>query len=345
MGKFTQSMNAAALRTGNTIATPLRRGGEFSNALGNIPRQGYSSAKNVHEVTKQTRDALMDNFLNFSKVQGKWYQKMLKVPANLVSAMTRRPAMITGAGILSGFNQAARQPFKKLLYTPGKMFKGMRNATRLFSKEKGFDFAKYDTHETGGDTWINKIKEKKIGFLGAKFSAESEKQTEKKVKSKPVEDKKPEAKTEVKKEEIKKPIENPHAESELFQKKINEKDDKFFDKELAERGYPTGASFGSKPKDKPKSIKELQKKQKEESEMKDKAEHDKNFPDWKTLPDEFKKQYKKDYDKALKNNPTKEGIIARGKEAKMGEQPEEIVENFKKKDPTFAGYMEEILKK
>jgi hypothetical protein len=40
--------------------------------------------------------------------------------------------------------------------------------------------------------------------------------------------------------------------------------------------------------------------------MKDKAEHDKNFPDWKTLPDEFKKQYKKDYDKALKNNPTKE---------------------------------------
>jgi hypothetical protein len=63
------------------------------------------------------------------------------------------------------------------------------------------------------------------------------------------------------------------------------------------------------------------------------------------LPDEFKKQYKKDYDKALKNNPTKEWIIARGKEAKMWEQPEEIVENFKKKDPTFAGYMEEILKK
>ncbi|MEI6673533.1 MAG: hypothetical protein WCL02_09995 [bacterium] len=57
------------------------------------------------EVKKQTRDALVDNFKNFSKVQGKWYQKMLKVPVNLVSAVTRRPAMIAGAGIASGLNQ------------------------------------------------------------------------------------------------------------------------------------------------------------------------------------------------------------------------------------------------
>jgi hypothetical protein len=28
------------------------------------------------------------------------------------------------------------------------MFKGMRNATRIFNKEKKFDFAAYDTHET-----------------------------------------------------------------------------------------------------------------------------------------------------------------------------------------------------
>jgi hypothetical protein len=63
------------------------------------------------------------------------------------------------------------------------------------------------------------------------------------------------------------------------------------------------------------------------------------------MDDTFKKHYKKEYNKLLKDNPTKEWIIARGKEAKMWEKPEEIIENFKKKDPTWAGYMEEILKK
>ncbi|MEI6775218.1 MAG: hypothetical protein WCL18_11055 [bacterium] len=56
-------------------------------------------------MTKQTRDALVDNFLNFSKIGGKWYQKMLKVPLNFVSAVTRRPFMISGAGIASQLNQ------------------------------------------------------------------------------------------------------------------------------------------------------------------------------------------------------------------------------------------------
>jgi len=56
-------------------------------------------------VSKQTRDALIHNLTNFSKVEGKWYQKMLKVPLNLVSAVSRRPAMIAGAGVASGLNQ------------------------------------------------------------------------------------------------------------------------------------------------------------------------------------------------------------------------------------------------
>jgi hypothetical protein len=47
------------------------------------------------EVNKQTRDALVDNFLNFSKVDGKRYQKMVKVPINFVSAVTWRPFMIS----------------------------------------------------------------------------------------------------------------------------------------------------------------------------------------------------------------------------------------------------------
>ena len=64
-----------------------------------------SGAKNIAEVSKQTRDALVHNFTNFSKVEGKWYQKMLKVPVNLASAITRRPAMIAASGIASGLNQ------------------------------------------------------------------------------------------------------------------------------------------------------------------------------------------------------------------------------------------------
>jgi hypothetical protein len=55
---------------------------------------------------------------------------------------------------------------------------------------------------------------------------------------------KPEAKpVEVKKE---KPVENPNAESDVFQKKIKEKDDKFFDKELADRGYESGGKLSEK---------------------------------------------------------------------------------------------------
>ena len=101
MGKLSQGINTAALRTGNTIATPLRIGGELANALANVPRQGISSAKNIAEVTKQTRDALIHNFTDFSKVEGKRYQKMLKVPLNLASAVTRRPAMIAASGVAS----------------------------------------------------------------------------------------------------------------------------------------------------------------------------------------------------------------------------------------------------
>jgi hypothetical protein len=113
----------------------------------------------VAEVQKQTLNALVHNFLNFSKVEGKWYQKMLRIPVNAVSACTRRPAMILASDVTSSFNQGIWQPFKKLLYTPGKMFTGMRNATRLFSKKKGFDFQTYDTHETP-DIWITKNQNK-----------------------------------------------------------------------------------------------------------------------------------------------------------------------------------------
>lgn len=206
MGKLIQGLENASLRTGNTIATPLRRWGEIANAVANIPRQGISGTKNMAEVKKQTRDALVDNFKNFSKVQGKWYQKMLKVPVNLVSAVTRRPAMIAGAGIASGLNQWLREPFKKLLYTPGKIFKGIWNATRIFSKKKWFDFVKYDTHETWGDTRVNQMNEKNFGFFGVKWWSSTEKPAEEKKandgkeevpqggKENPKEEKKPEEK-------------------------------------------------------------------------------------------------------------------------------------------------------
>jgi hypothetical protein len=46
--------------------------------IANVLRQGKSSAKNTAEVGKQTVDALVDNFLNFSKVDGKRYQRLTK---------------------------------------------------------------------------------------------------------------------------------------------------------------------------------------------------------------------------------------------------------------------------
>lgn len=94
-----------AMRIENTAAMPLRIVGETGNALANILRQGQSSLKNTAEVGIQTIDALVDNFLNFSKVEGKRYQRLAKGTVNLVSAVTRRPLMITGAGVATGINQ------------------------------------------------------------------------------------------------------------------------------------------------------------------------------------------------------------------------------------------------
>ena len=79
MGKITAAVDTGTLRVGNTIATPLRRWWELINeAVFNVLKRGKSSAKNTAEVGKQTIDALADNFLNFSKVQGKRYQRLIK---------------------------------------------------------------------------------------------------------------------------------------------------------------------------------------------------------------------------------------------------------------------------
>lgn len=312
MGKFKDAVNTGGLKVGNTVATPFRIVGEAGNAVANIPRQWFSGVKNIAEVSKQTRDALIDNFLNFSKVEGKWINKLFKRAVNLTSAVTRRPFMIAWAGLWSMTNQWVLQPLKKLLYTPGKMFKWMRNAMRPLSKEKGFDFVKYETADTKWDTLVNQIKEKNSGFIGVKWWS-SEKPAEEK---KPVEDKK----VEDKKVEPKQP-------------------DQSSDKKTDSTPPSTSSS------DKPKSIDEVKEKDKKETEKKIKEEQDNNFPEWKTLPEEYKKHYIKDYNKVLKDNPTKAWIIALGKEGKISENPEEIINVYKDTDRTFAGYMEEILNK
>ncbi len=372
MGKFKQWLDNAALRTGNTIATPIRRTGEVGNLLGNVLRQWKSSVKNTAEVGKQTIDAIMDNFLNFSKVDGKRYQRFLKGSINAVSAVTRRPVMIWVASTLSELNQWVWKPITKLGL--GKFFKGIWNATRIFSKKKGFDFAKYDTHETKWDTWINQIREKRIGFFGKWWSSEKAAEVKKandwkeevlqggKELKKAEEPKKP---IEIKKEEpkkIEKSSEDPHKESDAIQKKILEKDDTFLDKELAERWYGPGGKLWKEstpdpkkpdPKekpvvvnkpadwDKPKSIDEIEKKRKEEWEKKDEAEQKKNYPERKSLDPKFKIQYKKDYEKQLGDAPNKAKVIERWKKWKKWENIDEILTTVKKENPTMAGYIEE----
>ncbi len=363
MGKFTQGINTAALRTGNTIATPVRIGGELLNAVGNIPRQWISGSKNIAEVTKQTRDALIHNFTNFSKVEGKWYQKMLKVPANLVSAATRRPAMIAAGGVASGLNQWVRQPFKKLLYTPGKMFKGMRNATRIFSKEKGFDFTTYDTHETGKDTWVNKIKENSFGFLGVKgWSAkptetvkkEEKPKDEKQVKE-PVKETKPEeVKKEAKPIEAKKvdegkenlPKKSEEVKKISEEKKENKEDKKGKKIEKKPEAESPSKSPASKPSEKEKSTDDIKKNDKDPAERKDKEDKEKRFPERKNLDRREKAKYEKEYKEMLKDDMSETWIIERWKKAKKWETLPEIISTVKKENPTYAGYLEdEILNK
>lgn len=350
MGKIKQAAETAVLRTGNTVATPLRRWGEVGNALANILRQSKSSAKNAGEVGKQTVDALVDNFLNFSKVEGKRYQRFLKGTVNLASAVTRRPAMIAGAGVVSGLNQSARQPFKKLLYTPGKMFKGMRNATRIFSKKKGFDFTQYDTHETGGDTRVNKARETRFGFFGKGWASEK-KVEEKKVEPKPepkIEKKEVEKKEVVKKPEVKGNTTGTVS-SEWMKKMEQEKNDAAADAILAEHRYGPGPKFGSVPEkkapDKPKNIVELKEKNKKESSAKDALELEQRH--WKNQDPKFQTEYKKEYTKMLDGKLTKDGVIQRGKKHNKGNTPEEIISKLQEENNIeFASFLQdEVLKK
>ena len=323
MGKIKQWVSTAWLRVGNTIATPVRRWGEILNAWANIPRQWISGLKNIAEVTKQTGNALVHNFLNFSKVQGKWYQRFLKGSMNLASAVTRRPVMIAGAGMASALNQWIRQPFKKLLYTPGKMFKWMRNATRIFSKKKGFDFQTYDTHETGWDTWVNQIQEKSFGFLGATWWS-----------STPAESETPKA-------EIPK---NEDVSWGTKEKKSEEKPDQSSDKKPD--STPPSTPSDNPPaswNNKQNSIDEIKKKNKEETEAKDQA--DQENLSWKTMDDTFKKEYIKDYEKVLGWKASEESILERGKKNKKWDNIDQIIIAVKKENPTIAGYFEEILSK
>ena len=326
MGKFKDNINNTGLRTGNTIATPFRIVGEWGNALANVLRQWKSSAKNTAEVGKQTIDALVDNFTNFSKVDGKRYQRLAKWTINLASAVTRRPAMIAGAGILSGINQWVRKPFQKLLYTPGKMFKGMRNATRIFSKKKGFDFVSYDTHETGKDTRVNKIKEKKFGFLWAKtWSSE-----------KPVEAK-PEAKKEIAKPEMKKEEKKPEPKKEITKPEAKKPEQK------PQTSVPKKEIASS---EKPKTMDELKQQHKAESEKKSLEETKRNLGDWKTMDEKFKKEYIKEYEKLFGWTLSEESVLERGKKNKKWENMEQLLSTLQKENPVMAGCIEdEILAK
>ncbi len=348
MGKTENLIDTAVVRTGNTIATPLRRWGEVANAATNILRQGKSSTKNTAEVSKQTIDSLVDNFLNFSKVDGKRYQRLGKGTINLASAVTWRPFMIIGAWVLSGLNQWVRKPFQKLLYTPEKMFKGMRNATRIFSKKKEFDFVKYDTHETGWDTWINQITEKRLGFLGKASSSpnKTEKKEEKKLPKKT-------AKNIEKKEQAKpiKPVEmpinsteEPQEEKTGFQQAIKNKDDDFINKELANRWYGPGGSLKTPTKEKATSIPEIKQQFQKEAQAKKNAEIESKKR--KNLGKEEKEMYKKEFTNLLENDLSEKGVLARAKKNNKGNDMETILKTLDKEYPTFATFIDdEILAK
>ncbi len=282
--------------------------------------------------------------------------------------------MILWAGTLSALNQWIWKPFTKL--APGKLFKGIGNATRIFSKKKGFDFQSYDTHETGKDTWVNQIKEKRIWFFGWGSSEKKktnenpveEKQpeikkepvvsqnTEPKKEEKPAtkpEEKKVDTPAEKKTEETKAPLEmskeDPHAESAMLQQKIKEKDDAFIDKELAERGYGPGGELAETPKkeqskEKATSIADIEKQRKAEAFAKDQAEIEAKKR--KNMPKDEKEKLRKEFAKLLDNRITEEWVIAWGKKYNKGNNMEEILKRVDKENVTFATFIDdEILAK
>jgi len=367
MEKFKDGVSNAGLMTGNTIATPFRRWGELANAWRNIERQLLSWVKNIKEIQIQSVNAVADNFLNFSKVTGKRYQRLIKWWVNLVSAVTRRPFMLVWAQVAGTVNQWVLHPLKKLIIdTPVKLLKGIRNATRIFSTKKGFDFQSYDTHETKWDTRINQIREKRIGFFGTWWTSEKKEEEKKPEEKKPEEKKPEEKKPEVKKEEEKKEEkkiketvqdekpkkvskaveENPHEESNLYEKKIKENDDKFLDKELSDRGYSSGGSLidESKKEEKGTSINEIKNQrtratlEKERGEIESKKRKNQNK--------DQKIELKKEFGKLLENNFTEKWILTRAKKHNKGNTMEEVLRKLDKENVTFATFIDdEILAK
>ncbi len=293
--------------------------------------------------------------------------------------------MITASGVASAANQWVREPFKKLLYTPGKMFKWMRNSMRLFSKKKGFDFEKYDTHETKEDTRASNRKAKSLGFFGAKKWVIEEKKIEKKVEK--IEEKKVEVKEEKKWNEVEsrkageepkkaeekkiekkaeeKKVEEPKKEEKREEKREEKKPEEWKEKPVEKKvteqseGIPHTAKDGTgggkeKKADTPKPIDDKKNEGPEEAPKKDKekkVEEKKEEKKWNEVESriplktaqEAGEELKKEYDKRLKNKLHKWWIIERGKEAKMWDTLEDIMKNLKEKDPTFVGYLEEIL--
>lgn len=206
----------------------------------------------------------------------------------------------------------------------------------------------------------------KLWLFGGKKAAKKEET--KKEEPKKEEQKKPEIvpKPEAKPVEVKKdkPVENPHSESDVFQKKIKEKDDKFVDKELADRGYESGGKLSEKESeskwekpesktkkdtskswnDKPKNIDDIKNQQKAESVSKSNAEIEAKKR--KNLSKEDKGLYKKDFENILGNDLTERGVLAWAKKHNKGNDLEQILKTLDKENVTFATFIDdEILAK
>lgn len=94
-----------------------------------------------------------------------------------------------------------------------------------------------------------------------------------------------------------------------------------------------------------KSIDAIKAKNTAETQQKEQQAQQKNFPNWKMLSVEQQQEYARQYNAFLNNTPTIEGILSYGKDKDMGTTPQEIVDNVKKEEPTFAGYLQDIIDK
>jgi len=346
-----EEMKAMPARLYNSGTVPLKAGWEVVNWWFNIPNQFFAWMRNTFETLRQTWNALKYNFLNFADVKGKRYQKLLKIPVNLISACTRRPLLIAWDWLTKILKKWVIMPSIRMVRdTVWHTLNWIWNSTLKFmSKDTEYQWQKYATDEAWDlfmtlnanfwFLWVDPLNNSS-GWLKENSPKEDQPKEEKwkgrRARRKEKREKK-RAEKNAKKEEKK--MEQPKIEKKSEQPKVDKKVEEPKKEKKSETIMKKKETKKIEPKtdDKPKSIKEIEdnhKKVNKEKDIKDKKPR-------KNLNEFEKKRYQKDFEALLWNNLTEQWVIDRWEKNKKWSTIEEIMENLEKDYYTFSTYIQD----